>query len=177
MNKFVQHILVIPGDEADREIAGGFVNHERVDDRRIQVVPVARGWPNVLTTFEDEYIPRLRKYPLGHVVMLVDFDDQGVVRMARFQQVIPDDLTGRVFVVGSSRNPEALKDALRLSAEQIGWQLAEDCALGGAGLWQHEQLQHNAGERERLATAVQAFLLSWPAFSSGTNSNVVRRTG
>lgn len=160
MNKFIPHIFVIPEDEADREIADGFVNNERVDDRRIQVMPVARGWPNVLTTFEDEYIPRLRRYPLGHVVMLVDFDDQGGDRMARFQQVIPDDLRERVFVVGSSMNPEALKDALKLSAEEIGWQLAEDCALGGAGLWRHEQLQHNAGERERLATAVQAFLFS-----------------
>lgn len=158
MNKFIHHIFVIPEDEADREIADGFVNNERVDDRRIQVMPVARGWPNVLTTLEDEYIVRLRKYTLGHVVMLVDFDDQGGDRMARFRQVIPDDLRGRVFVVGSSMNPEALKDALRLSAEQIGWQLAEDCALGGAGLWRHEQLQHNAEERERLATAVQAFL-------------------
>ena len=162
MNKFIQHVFVIPEDEADREIADGFVNNERVDDRRIQVMPVARGWPNVLTTFEDEYIPRLRTYLLGHVVMLVDFDNQGRDRMARFQQVIPDDLRGRVFVVGSSMNPESLKDALRLSAEQIGWQLAEDCAQGGAGVWQHEQLQHNAVERERLATAVKVFLFSSP---------------
>ncbi|MHB1558778.1 MAG: hypothetical protein ACYC61_15095 [Isosphaeraceae bacterium] len=130
MNKFIPHIFVIPEDEADREIADGFVNNQRVDDRRIQVMPVARGWPNVLTTFQDEYIPRLRKYPLGHVVMLVDFDDRGNDRMARFRQVIPDDLGGRVFVVGSSMNPEALKDALKLSAEKIGWQLAEDCAQG-----------------------------------------------
>ena len=73
-------------------------------------MPVAQGWPNVLTTFQEEYIPRLRKYPLGHVVMLIDFDDQRRDRMARFQQEIPDDLRGRVFVVGPSMNPEALQD-------------------------------------------------------------------
>jgi hypothetical protein len=161
MNKFAQHIFVIPEDEADEEIANGFAMHERVDLRRIQVMPVARGWNNVLTTFQEEYIPRLRKYPLGHVVMLIDFDGQGGGRMADVQRVIPDDLRDRVFVVGSSNNPEKLKAALNLSLERIGWQLAQDCAaLGGSGLWDHEHLQHNAEERQRLATVVQAFLFS-----------------
>ena len=87
MNKFVHHIFVIPEDEADEEIANGFALHERVDVRRIQVMPVAGGWSNVLAIFREEYIPRLRKYPLGHVVMLIDFDGQGGARMANFLQV------------------------------------------------------------------------------------------
>lgn len=160
MNKFAHHIFVIPEDEADEEVANGFALHERVDVRRIQVMPVAGGWNNVLTTFREEYIPRLRKYPLGHVVMLIDFDGQGGARMANFLQEIPADLRGRAFVVGSSNNPEALKAALNLSLERIGWQLAEDCALGGGGLWDDEQLRHNAEERQRLAAVVQTFLFS-----------------
>ena len=158
MNKFINHIFVIPEDKADEEIANGFVNHERVDGRRIQVMPIARGWNNVLTTFQEEYIPRLRKYPLGHVVMFIDFDGQGKDRLANFLQAIPDDLKGRAFVVGSSNNPEALKAAINLSLERIGWRLAEDCVLGDIGLWDHEQLQHNAEQRQRLATVVQEFL-------------------
>jgi hypothetical protein len=33
MNKFIEHVLVIPEDEADEEIANGFVLHELVDAR------------------------------------------------------------------------------------------------------------------------------------------------
>jgi len=99
MNKYIHHVFVIPEDEADEEIANGFALNERVDVRRIQVMPVARGWSNVLTTFREEYIPRLRKHPLGHVVMLIDFDGQGEGRMANFLEAIPDDLRGRVFLV------------------------------------------------------------------------------
>ena len=65
-----------------------------------------------------------------------------------------------MFVVGSSNNPEALEAALNLSLERIGWQLAEDCALGGGSLWDDEHLQHNAEERQRLAAVVQTFLFS-----------------
>lgn len=158
MDKFIPHLFVIPEDEADKEIADGFALHERVDACRIQVMPVAGGWPNVLSTFQEEYIPRLRKHPLGHIVLLIDFDGQGGGRMMRFQQEIPDDIRGRVFVVGSAMNPETLRDALKLSPEQIGRQLAEDCARAEGGLWEHDQLRHNAEERQRLATAVQAFL-------------------
>ena len=37
-------------------------------------MPLAGGWRNVLKTFQDEYIQKLRDYPQAHVVMLIDFD-------------------------------------------------------------------------------------------------------
>ncbi len=159
MNKHTPHIFVIPEDEANKEIAIGFELHERVDDRRVKVTGVGRGWKNVLTTFEEEYIQSLRRFPLGHVVMLIDFYGRCDDRLAIFTQAIPDDLRGRVFVVGCSTNPETLRTALGLSFERIGYQLAEDCALGRGGFWDHELLRHNNAERQRLATVVQDFLL------------------
>ncbi|MDX2037277.1 MAG: hypothetical protein SFX72_11555 [Isosphaeraceae bacterium] len=160
MNNYIEHVLVIPEDEADEQVANGFVLNDRVDDRRVQVMPVARGWSNVLKTFEDEYISYLRKYPLGQVVMLIDFDGQHEARMNRFREAIPDDLKDRVFVVGSSENPEMLKAALKVPRlEDIGRRLAEDCAVGPGGLWDHEQLKHNAEERKRLEISVQKFVL------------------
>lgn len=160
VNKYQEHIFVIPEDDADRQIVNGFVLHDRVDVRRIQVVDVARGWNNVLTTFQEEYIPHLRRYPHGHVVLLIDFDGQAEARMATFREAIPDDLQGRVFVVGSLDDPETLKAALNLELEHIGRSLAEHCALGDGGLWDHEQLRHNADERQRLATVVPGFLFA-----------------
>lgn len=160
MNKFLEHIFVIPEDEADEEIANGFALHDRVDARRIQVMPVAGGWKHVLATFQAEYVPRLRKYPLGHVVMLIDFDGYTESRMKYFRERIPDDLRQRVFVVGSSTNPEAIEKAVNLPREQIGRSLAEACVSNVDDLWDHELLQHNAEERARLADAVSRFLFS-----------------
>ena len=76
------------------------------------VVPPAGGWPNVLKKFQEEYIPTLRKYPVAHVVMLIDFDDRVDLRKADFERAIPDDLKSRVFVVGSKDDPETLKNEL-----------------------------------------------------------------
>src|SRR5271169_6092781 len=109
MNKYAPHVYVIPEDDADRQIADGFVLHPQVDDRRIQVVPPAGGWSKVLKTFRDEYIPRLRDNQHTHVIMLIDFDDQVETRKADFEKEIPEEFRTRVFVIGSKHTPETLK--------------------------------------------------------------------
>lgn len=158
MNKYAPHVYVIPEDDRDRQIAEGSVLHPEVDTRRIQVMPLARGWRNVLTTFQDEYVQILRNYSQAHVVMLIDFDDQIHERRAEFEQAIPDDLKPRVFVVGSKYDPETLRRALTISWEKIGKTLADDSAAGTAEHWDHEQLQHNDFERQRLFQTVKPFL-------------------
>ena len=154
MNKYASHVYVIPEDDADRQIADGFVLHHQVKAARIQVMPLAGGWRNVLKTFQDEYIQALRKYQQAHVVMLIDFDGHTDERRAEFAQAIPDDLRARVFVVGSKDNPETLKKALKISFEEIGKSLANDCDAGTAEHWDHEQLKHNDAERQRLVQKV-----------------------
>lgn len=158
MNKFQPHVFVIPEDQAEAEIANGFTLHDRVDARRIQVMPPARGWSHVLSTFKEEYIPRLRNYSSSRVVMLIDFDGWGEDRMAECRKSIPEDLKDRVFVVGPSGEPEKLKAALKLSLERIGRQLADECDREDDDFWTHEQLRHNREERERMARDVRPFL-------------------
>jgi hypothetical protein len=158
MNKYSPHVYVIPEDDADRQIADGFVLHPQVKDTRIQVVPPAGGWPKVLKTFRDEYIRRLREHQNAHVVMLIDFDDQVEKRKADFEQEIPDDVKARVFVIGSKHTPETLKKEAKKSFEEIGNSLAHDCGAGTSALWSHEQLSHNEAERERLHQTVKPFL-------------------
>ncbi len=159
MNKYAPHVYVIPEDDADRQIADGFVLHPRVRETRIQVVPPAGGWPKVLMTFRDEYIPKLRDHPNSHVVMLIDFDDQVEKRKADFEQAIPAEFKTRVFVIGSKHTPEALKkEVKKRSFEEIGKSLADDCDAGTAALWGHEQLIHNEADRLRLVETVIPFL-------------------
>jgi hypothetical protein len=158
MNKYASHVYVIPEDDRNRQIADGFVLHHQVKDTRIQVVPPAGGWSKVLTTFLDEYIPKLRDYPDSHVVMLIDFDDQVEKRRGDFAQEIPNEFKTRVFVLGSKHTPEALKKALKIGFEEIGKSLANDCAAGTVEHWDHEQLHHNDAERQRLVQTVKPFL-------------------
>jgi hypothetical protein len=158
MNKYRPHVYVIPEDDRDRQIAVGFIGHHGVQHPRIQVVPIAGGWRNVLQTFQQEYIQKLRDYPEGHVVMLIDFDGDFVNRRDEFEREIPDELKERVFVVGSRDNPEALKKSLNIGYEEIGKSLADDCDTGTTEHWDHEQLGHNASELQRLVQFVKPFL-------------------
>jgi hypothetical protein len=159
MNKYLPHVYVIPEDDADRQIADGFVLNPRVKETRIQVVPPAGGWPKVLQTFEQEYVPKLRSNAGAHVVMLIDFDGQVEKRRADFEQKIPAEFKTRVFVIGSKVTPEALKKEAGKNFEEIGQLLADDCAAGTAVLWNHEHLSHNEPDRLRLLETVAPFLL------------------
>ena len=159
MNKYASHVFVIPEDDCDRQLVNGFADHPRVLAPRIQVMPPPGGWSVVRQTFEMEYIPRLRQYLLGHVIMVIDFDGVYTERRTEFEKVIPDDLRQRVFVIGARQTPEKLKLELGKTYEQIGMSLAEDCHAGTELVWSHEHLKHNDPDRNRLIEIVKPFLL------------------
>ena len=151
MNKYAPHVYVIPEDDRDRQLADGFVLHHQVKDARIQVVPPAGGWSKVLETFRDEYIPKLRDYPASHVIMLIDFDDLVEGRTALFNKDIPAEFKARVFVLGSSDEPETLKKALKIGFEEIGKRLADDCAAGTTKSWPSEIINREGSRCHWLA--------------------------
>jgi hypothetical protein len=155
-NKYEQHVLVIPEDDANSQLATGFVLGV-AHDRRIQILPAAGGWRHVCAIFVAEHIHGMRKYPKRHLVLLLDFDNQ-IDRPHRVQENIPEDLRCRVFLLGIKSEPEALKLAGLGSFEQIGRNLAKECVDGTQNLWSHELLKGNAGEIIRLGSAVRPFL-------------------
>ena len=75
------------------------------------------------------------------------------------RSVIPDNLVGRVFVLGSKTNQEALKRAFQaLSLEDIGSGMARDCRGGTDVGWSHDLLIYNKDELERLRQRVGSWL-------------------
>ncbi len=158
MNKLQPHLYVLPEDDADRQIAVGFASHFALDTRRLQVMPVLRGWTHVLNEFEAVYVQHLRNFPLGHVVMVIDFDGHHADRRARFHDAVPADLRDRVFVIGAAGEPQDLKRELRQTFEQIGRSLADDCSSGRTEQWDHDLLKHNDADRRRLAATVRSEL-------------------
>jgi len=155
MNKYRPHVLVLPEDDANRQIANGFLLWPSLKDQNIQILPSAGGWTAVRDKLHT-LLPDISKYPDRIMVLLVDFDGQP----NRREQVItdvPDELRVRIFLLGVLSVPEVLRSSLG-SYEKIGRALAEDCAANTTSVWGHELLAHNADEAARLMAKVRSIL-------------------
>ena len=158
VNDYKPHLMVLPEDDANRQIVNGFLLDPSLNQRVIQPLPIAGGWVKVREDLLAFQTAQLRKYPDRHLVLLIDFDDQVAERTQSFQEVIPGDVCERVYVIGTQDEPEALRKDFGVSLEKIGEQLAHACAHGKAGLWDHPMLQHNRAEVARLSQNVRPFL-------------------
>ena len=157
-NRYKPHVLLIPEDEADRELAFGFSYHPALAQRILDIRPPAGGWSHVIHVFESEYVSHLRKHRGAHVVLLIDFDEKGENRRSTCEARIPDDLKPRTFLIGTSDAPEDLKRELNLTLEQIGTALADDCGRDDLGRWTHPHLVHNVAELRRMLPTVHPIL-------------------
>lgn len=156
VNYYKPYLKVLPEDKADSDLVTGFLLSDRtVASRQVQVLRYAGGYTKARDQFVDVYLSELRNNPNGHLLMVIDFD-QREDRMQYFTDKIPDDLTERVFVLGSWTNPEDLRKFG--DSESVGKRLAEDCHQGQpAGLWSDDLLKHNLSEKQRMA-AVRTLL-------------------
>ncbi len=154
-NNYRPHVLVLPEDDANRQIANGFQLDASINLRKIQVLPPAGGWPAVRDSFPREHNAAMRRFPNRHMVLLVDFDGRGKSRFEQVMSEVDPSIIPRVFVLGASSEPEDLPGA---SYEAFGKQLAEDCARGTDLRWSHPLLGHNAPELVRLRAQVRPIL-------------------
>lgn len=157
VNKYRPHVLILPEDDANRELANGF--HLSVDwtqQPRMRVLPVAGGWNEVLQRFKSQHVAEMDNYPERFMVLLIDFDGKED-RLISAKAAIPVQLGDRVFVLGVWSNPEALKADLG-TYEHIGSAMADDCRKATNTTWGHEFLRHNASELERLRVQVRSIL-------------------
>jgi hypothetical protein len=156
-NKHKPYILVLPEDDANRQIANGFIHHLNINENAIQIMPTAGGWTKVINQFTDNYVSNMRSFKERRMVLLIDFDkDEN--RLSRVTSRIPDDLKERVFVLGVLSDPEELKRTIKKTSEEIGGSLAEDCPGNKNKLWEHDLLRHNESELERIILSVRSFL-------------------
>lgn len=160
-NKYRPHLLILPEDRANAQLANGFVKMTSPSYQAIQVLPEAGGWLAALKQFQGNHVSGMQKFTERFLVLLIDFDGEFSTRIQSVKCGIPTDLQDRVFVLGSAYDPETLKVALGSgSLEKIGSDLAQDCREQTHTIWQHQQLQHNAAEVARLAACVRSFLFA-----------------
>lgn len=158
VNDYQPHVLVLPEDDANRQVVNGFLLDPSLNQRAIQALPIAGGWPKVHADLSASQVALLRRYPKRHLVLLIDFDGEVAERTQRFKEAIPEDVQDRVYLLGTLDEPEPLRKACGVSLEKVGEQLAQACALDEVGLWGHEMLQHNQPEVQRLIQNVKPFL-------------------
>jgi hypothetical protein len=158
VNKHQPHILVLPEDRANLQMADGF--HGEVPwhrQRQMQVLRVAGGWNEVLNSFESVHAMEMERCLCRFMVLLIDFDGKQE-RLTEAKAKIPARLAERVFILGALTKPEDLRQAGLGSYEEIGLAMAKDCREGSGTVWGHDLLRHNAGEIERLRQHVRPIL-------------------
>ena len=167
MNKYQDHVLVLPEDDANRQIANGFINNLNVKERAIKVLPIAGGWGKVVEKFLKNHVSKMQEFSKRMMVLLIDFDGK-VDRLSDVKSQIPEDLQDRVFILGVLSDPEDLKGIKKKfesigtgKLEQIGDTLANDCSNDNTnGLWGHDLLKHNKTELDRMILSVKPFLFN-----------------
>lgn len=159
MNHYRPHLLVLPEDDANRQLANGFLLHPAVDPGRIQVLVPAGGWMKVLDAFDRNQLADLRRFTDRHLVLLIDFDGD-TERLELVKERIPEDVRGRVFILGARNEPEGIRRSLRRigSLEKIGTALAEDCQGEEPKVWTHSELATNSNELGRIKMLIVPWL-------------------
>lgn len=152
--------MVLPEDDANRQIANGFLLQPNLKGRAIQVLPASGGWTKVLNCFRNDHLPEMQQYPHRKIVLLIDFDECADERLRLVNNQIPDDIKERVFILGVRSNPESLRQDIHGTFEGIGEALAKDCSDNTNELWGHRLLMHNDSELGRMISSVKPFLFN-----------------
>jgi hypothetical protein len=160
VNKYKPHLHVLPEDDANRQIANGFLLNPNLNNRAIQILPPSGGWKKAIELFKKTYLSKMRSYKNRMFLLLIDFDNHKD-RLEKVCNEIPQDMRSRVFILGAGTEPENLIQQSKLkSLEHLGKALAEDCANDIANTWNHPLLVHNKDELKRMIKDVKPFLFS-----------------
>src|SRR2546427_8287073 len=124
VNRQVPHVLILPEDDANRQLATGFQLDSFLATRRMQVLEEAGGWQEVLNRFKADHVPEMDRNANRFMVLLIDFDRRED-RLNAVRAAIPSHLKERVFILGAWSDPEELRQKLG-SYETIGLAMARD---------------------------------------------------
>lgn len=158
-NKYMWHLQVLVEDDANRQIANGFLLEARVNYEKVQILPTCGGWLKAVDNLSSHW-QKMRQYEHRRVLLLLDFDEHFDQKMALVRARIPLELAERVFLLGTADEPERLRTKCKMHYEQIGRTLARECADSSFELWRHEDLRPNQSELDRLSLTVKVFLFN-----------------
>jgi len=151
LNRYRPHLVVLPEDDAYRQLMNGVKLAPSVNALCIEVHKPLRGWEKVLGAMTD-WAPSLDRFPEMHLLLLIDFDNDFTTRYQRFvEQSRQIGCFDRTFLLGiDHREAEDLKRAQRNSFESLGKSLVEGCPDRTSPLWNEAHLGCNRPEIERM---------------------------
>jgi len=157
VNSFKPHILILPEDDANRQIFIGFIGNSRINSNIFQILPIANGWTKAMEQLLNNEIPKMRNFSERRIILLIDFDRRED-RFFLIMEQVPEEFKDRVFVIGVKSDPESLRRSTNKSFEKLGEKLAQDCVDNINDLWNHDLLKHNKIELERMRQSIRPFL-------------------
>lgn len=159
VNKFKPHLIVLPEDDATRELAVGFeLCIPGACERYFHIANEVGGWLSVVEKFKHDYIKKMNRNGNIHLLLLIDFDEESE-RLQRVKSEIPDNLKDRVFILGCWDEPETLRNFLGKSFEEIGVALAKECINNEDQLWNIDLLKNNLSEVDRIRPFIKKHIL------------------
>jgi len=163
VNKFQPHLLILPEDQAVKDVAIGAVESIRVKAAaNLSIEKLLDGWRKL----EDrlpEYDHYLGKHPEARLLAIIDLDGDRN-RPDEVRTWINVSFADRIFLLSSFHEPEALQRALHQdlkltgSLEMIGGTLVDDCPDDQSEAWAHSHLEHNKPELERFMASCRPIL-------------------
>jgi hypothetical protein len=114
VNKYTKYVVILPEDDANRQIINGFLNVIGVNFRAIDVRSVAGGWKKALSVRIEPLLKELETNINMSLLVVIDFDCQFKNRQRIFRQKVGDHLIDRAFLLGAISEPEKLKKEFNL---------------------------------------------------------------
>ena len=162
INREQKHVIFYGEDRATSDMAQGFVEARNVNDLRCEVFhEYGHGWQSTTEAIEKV---KLARYPLTHLVLVIDFDQKGRDNLSHLK-VIQREIAGsphkdRVYVIGASKDVQQLQQKFtagnhigKTSPHDVGVTVGEASFKDDScieGIWGEPELAHNANELVRL---------------------------
>ena len=155
VNKYRKHLIIIPEDDANRQIVIGFLLYDSIVGRAIQILPSAGGWLKAEEALKSQ-LGYMRNHQNCHILLIIDFDEY-LTRRKKIREEIPEDIRNRIYILGSFSQPEDLKKEFG-PYENIGRLLSEECLEEKWKIWESQNLKNNQSELTRLNKDVRPFV-------------------
>lgn len=62
VNRYKPHVLVLPEDDANRQLATGFLLHSSLSHQQVHALPVAGGWTKTLDCLKSDHVNAMATY-------------------------------------------------------------------------------------------------------------------
>ena len=153
-NSAPPELAILPEDNPYRDLALGFRSHPGLESDILSIRRNCKGWLKVFELLQKKILREMRRKKSLYVLLLIDFDKYREERVAKLNG-LPEDLRGRIFLMGCSKDSEKFKRTLGGGmAENIGYNMAEHCfgapKPGAVNPWESPDWKENLKTVEKI---------------------------